>query len=181
MQWFNDALWMKVFNFMAENPRRWPSKFELRPQIRHRPLPAACGIDRTAGPTHPQPLTSLQDAGFLRQHHLYHKAPMMMRQLERRWAPQPSNRTRCASYLQIRRQRHLARPHRILDARTPADLQAWNQVGGEPMTARSSATTSNQRPAASQLALTSAPGRLRPSLAPAVELLLVTGTATQKS
>jgi aminopeptidase N len=49
MQWFNDALWIKVFNFwpMIRAGGRQNSNYDL--QIRHRPLPAAYGIDRTTG------------------------------------------------------------------------------------------------------------------------------------
>ena len=87
MRWFNDVWTKEVFaNFMADKIAR-----EQFPDINHdlnfikthyRP---ALETDRTDG-THPiqQPLDNLQDAGQLYGNIIYHKAPIMMRQLEER-------------------------------------------------------------------------------------------------
>ncbi len=132
MQWFNDV-WMKeVFaNFMADKITQVAvknSNYDLKFVIDH--YPAAYGIDRTAG-ANPirQPLANLQDAGSLYGNIIYHKAPIMMRQLERLMGPEAFQEG-LREYL-----RKYAHGNAtwldligILDARTPADLQAWNQV-----------------------------------------------------
>ncbi|HEY4208189.1 MAG TPA: M1 family aminopeptidase, partial [Puia sp.] len=86
MSWFNDV-WMKeVFaNFMADkisNITLPDGKYDLKFLTDH--FPAAYSIDRTAG-AHPirQQLDNLQDAGSLYGNIIYHKAPIVMRQLER--------------------------------------------------------------------------------------------------
>jgi len=85
MTWFNDV-WMKeVFaNFMADKitgNRMEPETFELHFLQDH--YPAAYSIDRTLGANSiRQPLANLQDAGSLYGNIIYHKAPIMMRQLE---------------------------------------------------------------------------------------------------
>ena len=91
MRWFNDV-WMKeVFaNFMADKVTQVAvanSNYDLKFVIDH--YPAAYGIDRTAG-ANPirQPLANLQDAGSLYGNIIYHKAPIMMRQLERLMGPE---------------------------------------------------------------------------------------------
>ena len=85
MKWFNDV-WMKeVFaNFMADKVTEklmGKSTFDLKFLQDH--YPAAYGIDRTLG-ANPirQQLDNLQDAGSLYGNIIYHKAPIMMRQLE---------------------------------------------------------------------------------------------------
>ena len=85
MEWFNDV-WMKeVFaNFMADKITEQlmgKETFNLNFLVDH--YPAAYGIDRTAG-ANPirQQLDNLQDAGSLYGNIIYHKAPIMMRQLE---------------------------------------------------------------------------------------------------
>ncbi|WP_244139483.1 M1 family aminopeptidase [Mucilaginibacter ginkgonis] len=85
MQWFNDV-WMKeVFaNFMADKVSEkvlGTDEFNLRFLQDH--YPAAYAVDRTAG-ANPirQQLDNLQDAGSLYGNIIYHKAPIMMRQLE---------------------------------------------------------------------------------------------------
>ncbi|WDF77196.1 M1 family aminopeptidase [Mucilaginibacter sp. KACC 22773] len=85
MQWFNDV-WMKeVFaNFMADKVTEklmGSETFNLKFLLDH--YPAAYGIDRTMG-ANPirQQLDNLQDAGSLYGNIIYHKAPIMMRQLE---------------------------------------------------------------------------------------------------
>ena len=85
MVWFNDV-WMKeVFaNFMADKVSEkimGTETFNLKFLQDH--YPAAYGIDRTRG-ANPirQELSNLQDAGSLYGNIIYHKAPIMMRQLE---------------------------------------------------------------------------------------------------
>ncbi|WP_317191189.1 M1 family aminopeptidase [Hymenobacter sp. BT523] len=132
MQWFNDV-WMKeVFaNFMADKITQVAvknSNCDLKFVIDH--YPAAYGIDRTAG-ANPirQPLANLQDAGSLYGNIIYHKAPIMMRQLERLMGPE-AFRAGLQEYLRQYAHGNATWPDliAILDARTPADLQAWNQV-----------------------------------------------------
>ncbi|UOQ97757.1 M1 family aminopeptidase [Hymenobacter sp. 5317J-9] len=132
MQWFNDV-WMKeVFaNFMADKITQVAvknSNYDLKFVIDH--YPAAYGIDRTAG-ANPirQPLANLQDAGSLYGNIIYHKAPIMMRQLERLMGPE-AFQAGLQEYLRKYAHGNATWPDLIgiLDARTPADLQAWNQV-----------------------------------------------------
>ncbi len=85
MEWFNDV-WMKeVFaNFMADKVTErmmGNETFNLKFLLDH--YPAAYGVDRTKG-ANPirQQLDNLQDAGSLYGNIIYHKAPIMMRQLE---------------------------------------------------------------------------------------------------
>ncbi|MFC3366026.1 M1 family aminopeptidase [Pedobacter fastidiosus] len=85
MKWFNDV-WMKeVFaNFMADKVTEklmGKKTFDLKFLQDH--YPAAYGIDRTQG-ANPirQQLDNLQDAGSMYGNIIYHKAPIMMRQLE---------------------------------------------------------------------------------------------------
>jgi aminopeptidase N len=132
MRWFNDV-WMKeVFaNFMADKVTQVAVKnasYDLKFVLDH--YPAAYGIDRTAG-ANPirQPLANLQDAGSLYGNIIYHKAPIMMRQLERLMGPE-AFRDGLREYLKTYAHGNATWPDliQILDARTPADLQAWNQV-----------------------------------------------------
>jgi len=85
MKWFNDV-WMKeVFaNFMADKVTEklmGTETFNLKFLQDH--YPAAYGVDRTLG-ANPirQQLDNLQDAGSMYGNIIYHKAPIMMRQLE---------------------------------------------------------------------------------------------------
>ncbi|OQP54426.1 aminopeptidase [Niastella populi] len=85
MQWFNDV-WMKeVFaNFMADKvveKLMGSETFNLKFLQDH--YPAAYGVDRTPG-ANPirQQLENLQDAGSMYGNIIYHKAPIMMRQME---------------------------------------------------------------------------------------------------
>lgn len=85
MKWFNDV-WMKeVFaNFMADKVTEkmmGSQTFNLKFLQDH--YPAAYGVDRTPG-ANPvrQQLDNLKDAGSLYGNIIYHKAPIMMRQLE---------------------------------------------------------------------------------------------------
>ncbi len=85
MKWFNDV-WMKeVFaNFMADKVTEdmmGTETFNLKFLQDH--YPSAYAIDRTKG-ANPirQQLDNLQDAGSIYGNIIYHKAPIMMRQLE---------------------------------------------------------------------------------------------------
>lgn len=85
MKWFNDV-WMKeVFaNFMADKVTEklmGKSTFDLKFLQDH--YPAAYGVDRTLGANAiRQQLNNLQEAGSMYGNIIYHKAPIMMRQLE---------------------------------------------------------------------------------------------------
>ena len=132
MQWFNDV-WMKeVFaNFMADkmNPEAAAGPAQLLKFITDH-YPAAYAVDRTAG-ANPirQPLDNLQDAGSLYGGIIYHKAPIMMRQLEMLMGEQPFQ-AGVRKYLHKYAHGNATWPDliTILDAHTPADLAAWNQV-----------------------------------------------------
>jgi aminopeptidase N len=132
MQWFNDV-WMKeVFaNFMADkmNPEAAAGPAQLLKFVTDH-YPAAYAVDRTAG-ANPirQPLANLQDAGSLYGNIIYHKAPIMMRQLERLMGEKPFQ-TGVQEYLKKYAHGNATWPDliTILDAHTSADLQAWNQV-----------------------------------------------------
>jgi aminopeptidase N len=85
MAWFNDV-WMKeVFaNFMADKvTEKMMGKETFNLKFLQDHYPAAYAVDRTLG-ANPirQQLTNLQDAGSLYGNIIYHKAPVMMRQLE---------------------------------------------------------------------------------------------------
>lgn len=132
MQWFNDV-WMKeVFaNFMADKISQVTladSNYDLKFLLDH--FPAAYGVDRTAG-ANPirQHLDNLQDAGTLYGNIIYHKAPIMMRQLERLMG-ETAFQDGLREYLKTYANSNATWPQliEILDKRTPVDLQAWNQV-----------------------------------------------------
>ncbi|MHC2993143.1 aminopeptidase [Pontibacter sp. HJ8] len=132
MRWFNDV-WMKeVFaNFMADKISKVTmadSNYDLKFLIDH--FPAAYGVDRTAG-ANPirQKLNNLQDAGSLYGNIIYHKAPIVMRQLERLMGEEEFKEG-LRLYLKKYANGNAAWPEliEILDARTPVDLKAWNQV-----------------------------------------------------
>ena len=132
MAWFNDV-WMKeVFaNFMADKitERVMGSEtFDLKFLQDH--YPAAYSIDRTQG-ANPirQDLDNLQDAGSLYGNIIYHKAPIMMRQLELLMGK---------DNFQLGMQEYLKKYAysnatwddliAILSSHTTADLYAWNKV-----------------------------------------------------
>ncbi|TPE46320.1 M1 family metallopeptidase [Pontibacter mangrovi] len=132
MQWFNDV-WMKeVFaNFMADKVTQVAlenTNYDMKFLVDH--FPAAYSIDRTTG-ANPirQPLDNLQDAGSLYGGIIYHKAPIMMRQLERLMGEEEL-RKGLQEYLKTYAYQNATWPDliKILDARTPADLEQWNQV-----------------------------------------------------
>lgn len=132
MKWFNDV-WMKeVFaNFMADkitNVALANTNYDLKFLLDH--FPAAYSVDRTAG-ANPirQELSNLQDAGSLYGNIIYHKAPIMMRQLERLMGTN-AFRNGLRVYLKKYAYQNASWPDliSILDEYTPADLKAWNQV-----------------------------------------------------
>jgi aminopeptidase N len=132
MRWFDDV-WMKeVFaNFMAAkivNPSFPALNHELRFLLAH--YPAAYAVDRTAG-ANPirQPLDNLNEAGSLYGAIIYQKAPIVMRQLERR-VGDSAFRDGLREYLRRHAYGNASWPDLIelLDARTPDDLAAWSHM-----------------------------------------------------
>ncbi|RZK16978.1 MAG: aminopeptidase, partial [Hymenobacter sp.] len=132
MRWFNDV-WMKeVFaNFMADKMNSDHSEGEdqlLKFVTDH--YPTAYAVDRTQGANAiRQPLANLQDAGSLYGNIIYHKAPIMMRQLEALMGEE-NFQAGVREYLKKYAHGNATWPDliAILDAHTPADLVAWNQV-----------------------------------------------------
>ncbi len=132
MRWFNDV-WMKeVFaNFMADKIAKVAqplSNYELEFLISH--FPTAYGVDRTEGPNAiGQPLDNLNQAGTMYGPIIYHKAPIMMRQLERLMGAE-ALRDGLREYLKKYAYGNATWPDliAILDKYTPADLAAWNKV-----------------------------------------------------
>jgi len=132
MRWFDDVWTKEVFaNFMADKistVTQPDGNFDLKFVTEH--YPAAYAVDRTAG-ANPirQPLDNLQAAGSLYGNIIYHKAPIMMRQLELLMGPD-AFRDGLREYLRRYAYGNATWPDliQILDARTPADLQTWNKV-----------------------------------------------------
>lgn len=132
MAWFNDV-WMKeVFaNFMADKVSSITlpdGNYDLKFLTDH--YPAAYSVDRTAG-THPirQQLDNLQEAGSLYGNIIYHKAPIVMRQLERAMGPD-AFRDGLRDYLRSYAGGNAGWPDLIgmLQKHTSVDLVAWNSV-----------------------------------------------------
>ncbi len=132
MRWFNDV-WMKeVFaNFMADKiaeATQRESNYALEFLIAH--FPAAYGVDRTEGPNAiGQPLENLNQAGTMYGPIIYHKASIMMRQLERLMG-KDALRDGLREYLRTYAYGNAtwAELVAILDKYTSADLLAWNKV-----------------------------------------------------
>ncbi len=132
MRWFNDV-WMKeVFaNFMADkigNALNASANYNLKFLTDH--YPAAYSIDRTAG-ANPirQKLENLGDAGSLYGNIIYHKAPIMMRQLETLMGEVPF-RDGLREYLKTYAYGNASWPEliHILGKYTRANLEAWNAI-----------------------------------------------------
>jgi aminopeptidase N len=132
MNWFTDV-WMKeVFaNFMADKSTEaltGKDMFDLKFLVDHFTL--AYGVDRTAG-ANPirQELDNLKDAGTLYGNIIYHKAPIMMRQLERLMGKDKFQEG-VRVYLNKFRNSNASWPDLIgiLDEYTPENLQKWNKV-----------------------------------------------------
>lgn len=132
MNWFTDV-WMKeVFaNFMADKSMEaatGKAVFDLKFLTDH--FPAAYGIDRTQG-SNPirQDLANLKDAGSLYGNIIYHKAPIVMRQLERLMGKDKFQQG-VREYLRKFANGNASWPDLIgiLDRYSEADLQEWNKV-----------------------------------------------------
>lgn len=132
MTWFTDV-WMKeVFaNFMADKSAEGTvgrEVFDLKFLVDH--FPAAYGVDRTTG-SNPirQQLDNLKDAGSMYGNIIYHKAPIMMRQLERLMG-QDKFQQGVREYLKKFANSNASWPDliSILDKYASADLQEWNKV-----------------------------------------------------
>ena len=132
MQWFDDVWTKEVFaNFMADkivNPAFGEVDHQLNFLVNH--YPAAYAVDRSEG-ANPirQPLANLNQAGSLYGSIIYHKAPIMMRQLELIVGEQ-GLRDGLAEYLRQFSFGNATWPAliAILDKRTAVDLAAWSQV-----------------------------------------------------
>ena len=132
MRWFDDVWTKEVFaNFLAAkivHPAFPEVDHDLRFLLAHHP--AAYGVDRTAGANAiRQPLDNLREAGTLYGAIIYQKAPIVMRQLELR-VGERLMRSGLRSYLEDHTYGNATWPDliRILDERTPADLDAWSRV-----------------------------------------------------
>lgn len=132
MRWFDDVWLKEVFaNFMADKitEASFPdANYDLQFVIDH--FPAAYAVDRTAG-ANPigQPLANLNQAGSLYGGIIYHKAPIMMRQLERLMG-KDALRDGLREYLNTYTFGNAtwADLITILDKRTPVDLTAWSRI-----------------------------------------------------
>lgn len=132
MRWFNDV-WMKeVFaNFMADKcmrPAGSDASFNHKFLIDH--YPQAYDEDRTAGATPIRgELDNLQNAGLLYGNIIYHKAPIMMRQLEQ-VAGAAAFQRGVKNYLKDFQFGNAGWPQLIelIDRETPEDLLKWNKV-----------------------------------------------------
>ncbi|GAA4394679.1 M1 family aminopeptidase [Nibrella viscosa] len=132
MRWFNDVWTKEVFaNFIADKISQVSladSNYDLEFLIAH--FPAAYDVDRTEG-ANPigQPLANLQEAGTLYGGIIYHKAPIMMRQLERLMG-KDALRNGLREYLKKYAYGNASWADliAILDTYTPADLNDWNHV-----------------------------------------------------
>ena len=132
MDWFNDVWLKEVFaNFMAAkivHPSFPEINHDLRFLLAH--YPGAYDVDRTAG-TNPilQELGNLKNAGTLYGAIIYLKAPIVMRQLERKIGGklmQESLREYLKTYsFGNARWDDLIG---IIDKRTPGDIAAWSDV-----------------------------------------------------
>ncbi|WP_316798462.1 M1 family aminopeptidase [Pedobacter frigidisoli] len=132
MKWFNDV-WMKeVFaNFMADKVTEklmGKATFDLKFLQDH--YPAAYGVDRTLG-ANPirQQLDNLQDAGSMYGNIIYHKAPIMMRQLELLMGKDKFQQG-IRTYLKKYAYRNATWNDliKILGMYTSENLEAWNRV-----------------------------------------------------
>ncbi len=132
MRWFDDVWLKEVFaNFMADKITEVSASdanYDLQFVVDH--VPAAYAVDRTEGANSiGQPLANLEEAGTLYGGIIYHKAPIMMRQLERLMG-ETALRDGLREYLKKYAFGNAtwAELIAILDARTPTDLAAWNRI-----------------------------------------------------
>ena len=132
MRWFNDVWTKEVFaNFMADkivSPAFPQVDLALNFLVNH--YPAAYAVDRSQG-ANPirQALPNLNQAGQLYGDIIYHKAPIMMRQLEL-IVGEEGLRQGLVEYLQRFSFGNATWPELIgiLDTRTDIDLAAWSEV-----------------------------------------------------
>jgi aminopeptidase N len=132
MRWFNDV-WMKeVFaNFMAAkivNPSFPGINHDLRFLLSY--YPSAYEVDRTPGTNAiRQRLDNLNEAGTLYGAIIYQKAPIVMRQLEM-IVGEAAFREGLREYLNAHAFGNATWPDliKVLDARTPEDLEAWSRA-----------------------------------------------------
>jgi aminopeptidase N len=132
MDWFNDVWLKEVFaNFMAAkivHPSFPEINHDLRFLLAH--YPNAYEVDRTAG-TNPilQPLGNLKNAGTLYGAIIYMKAPIVMRQLERKIGEKMMQQSlreylKTYSFGNARWDDLIG----IIDKRSPEDITAWSNV-----------------------------------------------------
>jgi aminopeptidase N len=132
MDWFNDVWLKEVFaNFMAAkivHPSFPEINHDLRFLLAH--YPAAYEVDRTAG-TNPilQPLTNLRNAGTMYGAIIYQKAPIVMRQLERKIGEQLMQES-LRDYLEKYAfgNAHWDDLVGIIDGKTSLDITNWSNV-----------------------------------------------------
>ena len=132
MRWFDDVWTKEVFaNFMAArmvNPAFPDIDHELRFLLDH--YPEAYGVDRTEGANAiRQELPNLNEAGSLYGAIIYHKAPIMMRQLESLMG-EDAFRKGIRNYLEKYAFDNASWPDliSILDGLSDHDLGAWSEV-----------------------------------------------------
>ncbi len=132
IKWFNDVWTKEVFaNFMADKVSenlKGKEAFDHKFLIDH--FPAAYGIDRSIG-ANPirQPLDNLNEAGSLYGNIIYHKAPIMMLQLELLMGKEKFQKG-MREYLKKFSFSNASWPDliNILNKYAPVDLIAWNKV-----------------------------------------------------
>jgi aminopeptidase N len=132
MDWFNDVWLKEVFaNFMAAkivHPSFPEINHELRFLLAH--YPAAYEVDRSSG-TNPilQPLGNLKNAGTLYGAIIYQKAPIVMRQLERKIGEKVMQAS-LADYLKKYAFGNAKWDDliSIMDQKTPLNLTEWSNV-----------------------------------------------------
>ncbi|WP_439106157.1 M1 family metallopeptidase [Congregibacter sp.] len=132
MRWFNDVWTKEVFaNFMADkivNPQFPDTDHELNFLVSH--YPQAYGVDRTQG-ANPirQQLDNLDLAGQMYGPIIYHKAPIMMRQLELLLG-EAAFQSGLQRYLSDYAYSNATWPAliEILDEKTDIDLASWSEV-----------------------------------------------------
>ncbi|MFL1013041.1 M1 family aminopeptidase [Flavisericum labens] len=132
MKWFDDVWLKEVFaNFIADKIVKgsFPEiNHDLRFLTSH--YPSAYSEDRTQGATPiRQKLNNLKNAGTLYGNIIYHKAPIMMRQLEAIMGEQPFNNG-MRNYI-----KKYANDNAdwndlvdLLDKETPIDLNKWSEI-----------------------------------------------------
>jgi aminopeptidase N len=132
MEWFDDVWLKEVFaNLMAGKivARLYPDmNHDLR--FLHAHYPAAYEVDRTDGANAiRQPLSNLDEAGSLYGPIVYHKSPIVMRQLETLIGPD-AFRAGVREYLRRYAFGHASWTDlvKIFDARAAGDLAAWSRA-----------------------------------------------------